>query len=73
MSLGHLIRFGHRQEMQMENNTSGTVGFSSFGSRGRRRRGEWKQERRGRKGEENKRETGGKLGSKEDCRLEGSG
>lgn len=38
MSPGHLARFGHRQEMQMEKDVKSTVGFRSRG------RGEWKQE-----------------------------
>lgn len=60
MSQGHLVRFGHRQEMDMK----GTMGFSSFGSKGKR--GEWKEEERGRTGKKNKRETGDKLGSTEE-------
>lgn len=47
MSQGHLVRFGHRQEMDMK----GTMGFSSFGSKGKR--GEWKSvEERGKRTKE---------------------
>ena len=39
MSPGHLARFGHRQEMQMEKDVKNTVGFGNKGGRG-----EWERE-----------------------------
>lgn len=42
----HLVRFEHRQEMQIGKDMKGIVRFSSFGSRGKR--GEGKQEGSGR-------------------------
>lgn len=63
---GHLLRSGHRQEMQIQKDMKGIVGFNSFGSRGwGLNRSRKRVEGRG-KGQQ--RETRGKLGSRKGSR-----